>query len=311
MKIAKWNFLLTSGMCLLLTAGAMSQSPVAITADQRKTANEVYTARVWAKSVELYQAITEVEPGNAGALFRLGVSYHQLKKYDQAMEAYLRSEKINVNGTVRYNIACIHSIKGEQTTALEWLDKAIVAGFNDLATFKNDSDLSAIRDTTKFKLLEERIERAVRPCAHSPEARQFDFWIGEWDVRTPQGIVAGSSSVQSILGQCIVFENWSALGGNSGKSFNIYDKNDKKWHQTWVDDKGTFTHYIGGLLDGKMVFVADTTVADKRSLARMTFSKLANGDVRQFGENSTDEGKTWTAAFDLIYHLRKKNLEEK
>jgi hypothetical protein len=33
----------------------------------------------------------------------------------------------------------------------------------------------------------------------------------------------------------------------------------------------------------------------------MTYTKLPRGEVRQFGENSADGGKTWTTSFDLIY----------
>lgn len=54
-----------------------------------------------------------------------------------------------------------------------------------------------------------------------------------------------------------------------------------------------------------MVVTADTLIGGKKSLARMTFSKLPNGDVRQFGENSADDGKTWTTSFDLIYSKKK------
>jgi hypothetical protein len=54
-----------------------------------------------------------------------------------------------------------------------------------------------------------------------------------------------------------------------------------------------------------MAVVADTMVAGKKALAKMTFSKLPNGDVRQHGENSTDEGKTWTTSFDLTYSKKK------
>jgi hypothetical protein len=34
---------------------------------------------------------------------------------------------------------------------------------------------------------------------------------------------------------------------------------------------------------------------------KMTFSKLGPDKVRQLGEMSTDGGKTWTVAYDLIY----------
>jgi hypothetical protein len=81
----------------------------------------------------------------------------------------------------------------------------------------------------------------------------------------------------------------------------VYDGRDKNWHQTWVDDRGTFAHYIGGLIGGKMIITADQAKPGKPQLARMTFSKLSDGTVHQLGEGSTDGGKTWATTFDLIY----------
>ena len=40
-------------------------------------------------------------------------------------------------------------------------------------------------------------------------------------------------------------------------------------------------------------------------LVRMTYSKSANGSVRQVGEQSTDEGKTWKPSFDFTYRPSK------
>jgi hypothetical protein len=53
--------------------------------------------------------------------------------------------------------------------------------------------------------------------------------------------------------------------------------------------------------------VLDSEVVNngKKTIARMTFSKLPNGDVRQHGENSADDGKSWTTSFDFTY-VRKK-----
>jgi len=146
---------------------------------------------------------------------------------------------------------------------------------------------------------------AVNPCKAAPEFRQFDFWIGEWEVRPAGGPVVASSSIQLILGQCVIFENWFPQVGSSGKSFNVFDARDKKWHQTWFDDKGTFTHYVGGIVNGEMVLVANTLTGGKPGLAKMTYTKLPNGDVRQHGENSTDDGKTWATTFDFTYSKKK------
>src|SRR5712691_13226702 len=56
------------------------------------------------------------------------------------------------------------------------------------------------------------------PCAKRAEKRQFDFWVGEWAVQTPDGNPAGDSSVQLILDRCVVFENWRGKKGYNGKS---------------------------------------------------------------------------------------------
>jgi hypothetical protein len=173
------------------------------------------------------------------------------------------------------------------------------------AMLNGQKEFAAWKDDKQFSEVVARLDLVANPCKAAPEFRQFDFWIGEWDVKNPQGGLVGTSSVQLILGQCIIFENWTSGAGSSGKSFNIYDVNDKKWHQTWVSDKGVFTHYIGAFKDGSIVLTADTVLGGKKSLARMTFSKLPNGDVRQFGETSTDDGKTWTASFDLTYTKKK------
>ena len=84
---------------------------------------------------------------------------------------------------------------------------------------------------------------AAAPCESRPESRQFDFWVGEWDVTTPKGAHAGSSSVQKILGGCVVFENWTPASGAAGKSLNAYNSKLKMWQQFWTSASGNVTEY--------------------------------------------------------------------
>src|SRR5690349_15545540 len=42
-----------------------------------------------------------------------------------------------------------------------------------------------------------------------PEARQFDFWVGEWNVTNPAGKAAGQSKIESIAGGAGLLENWT------------------------------------------------------------------------------------------------------
>ena len=144
------------------------------------------------------------------------------------------------------------------------------------------------------------------PCKSRPEYRQFDFWVGEWDVRNPQGQQAGTNSVQLILGDCVVFENWTGARGGQGKSFNVYNAAKGKWQQTWVDNSGAVLELTGEYKDDQMRLAGETKGRDgKVTLERLTFTKLGDGGVRQLWEQSTDGGKTWTVAFDGTYARRK------
>lgn len=134
-----------------------------------------------------------------------------------------------------------------------------------------------------------------------PEFRAFDFWVGEWDV-TESGKLAGTSSVQLILNDCVVFENWTGVSGYSGKSFNIYSKVLKKWRQFWVDNRGGVLQFTGNYKEGKLLFDGVTPQQDGgTTLERLTFFNLSPNKVRQLWEQSHDGGKKWEVVFDGEY----------
>jgi hypothetical protein len=133
------------------------------------------------------------------------------------------------------------------------------------------------------------------PCS-APEHRQFDFWIGDWEVRRPDGEVAGRNVIEPILGGCALRESWTGAKGMRGTSLNTYSALDGKWHQTWVDEEGTLLLLSGALRDGKMVLEGETPVRH-----RITWSPLEDGRVRQLWETSPDSGATWNVVFDGTY----------
>lgn len=145
----------------------------------------------------------------------------------------------------------------------------------------------------------------AKPCEARPEYRQFDFWIGEWDV-TVQGQMAGTNVIQLILGNCVIQENWTGSKGGAGKSFNFFNAAANRWQQTWVDNSGGVLEFSGEFRDGAMRFLAETpNKGGGKTLSRMTFTPLPEEKVRQLVENSKDEGKTWSVAFDGLYSRRK------
>lgn len=143
--------------------------------------------------------------------------------------------------------------------------------------------------------------RAQPNCSAEPH-RQFDFWVGSWDV-TVGGKPAGTSRIESGHNGCVLVENWTAAGGGTGISLNFYDRGTRQWHQTWIGSSGGALYLNGGLKDGAMVMQSAqvTTPAGGTLINRITWSKQPNGNVRQLWETSADEGKTWSASFDGMY----------
>lgn len=140
------------------------------------------------------------------------------------------------------------------------------------------------------------------PCKDSPEYRQLDFWIGEWEVRNPKGDKVGESSIQLIVGDCVILENYSSVGGYTGKSLNIYNGTLKKWQQFWVDNQGGVLEFVGEYEGGKLTYRSESQGKDgERITHRMTFFDLPGKNVRQRWEQSMNGGKEWKTVFDGTY----------
>ena len=152
--------------------------------------------------------------------------------------------------------------------------------------------------------LEQAAAPSPRPCA-APVHRQFDFWLGVWDVTTADGKFAGTNSIELVDGGCALFESWSSGGGGyTGRSLNSVG-GDGRWRQTWVDSGGLRLELVGGLVDGKMVLEGETPASapgGPPTKNRITWSPETGGRVRQHWESSADGGKTYTSAFDGMYY---------
>jgi hypothetical protein len=141
----------------------------------------------------------------------------------------------------------------------------------------------------------------------SPEFRKFDFWVGDWDVHSPNGgPTVGRNLVTIEQDGCLIIEHWTASsGGQTGTSFNYYDVRDQKWHQLYLDNSGNagaFPAMAGNFVEGKMVLVSDE---NQNPVSRWTWYVLEPGKVRQMAEQSTDGEKTWKIIWDSVYLKQK------
>ena len=143
------------------------------------------------------------------------------------------------------------------------------------------------------------------PCTSS-QLRQFDFWIGDWEVIDSRGQRLGSNRIERILNGCVLYESWTGVSGTRGHSFNAWDPSDTMWHQSWFDNEGTILNISGGMINGEMVMEGERHLADgTRQLERITWTPNADGTIRQLWQSSRDQGMRWTVVFDALYRKRR------
>ena len=287
--------------CIAALVGVSQTKPVTL----HPEADTMYQSGKWKEAAAAYEEITRNEPDNGQAWFRLGTSLHSVGDYRGALVAFQHGEAINHNPLVMFSLAESFARLGEKNNAFEWLERSAQAGFAQIARLKGDADLSEMRSDPRFAELLKTVDRTIHPCMYAPEYRQFDFWIGEWDVFV-QGKHVGANNVQQLVDGCIVFENWSSDGGTNGKSLNFYDSQRGLWQQTWMGSGGGALNLHGEYKDNAMRFTGETPGPNgTKTLEKLTFFNIDPHRLRQFWEQSTDDGKTWTAVWDSIY-VRKK-----
>jgi hypothetical protein len=144
-------------------------------------------------------------------------------------------------------------------------------------------------------------QTAPPPCS-APEHRQFDFWIGTWDVYAPDGKLAGHNRIERIEGGCGLQENWTGAAGGTGRSLNAFSTTDRFWHQFWVGSGGGVLDLAGTFSESTMTLRGTSRPSSGGTVEnRVSFTKNADGTVRQLWDVSRDGGKTWTVTFDGKY----------
>jgi hypothetical protein len=191
----------------------------------------------------------------------------------------------------------------EALAALERVTPPAPAVLNQLRT---SDDFEPLRTDPRFQA----IVTKLAPCS-GQRYKDFDFWLGEWEVHDAAGKRLGRNRISKRHDDCVVVEEWQSAAGGSGTSVNVYDQVTKQWHQFWVDATGTNwlssdkegnpVTLRGGLREGAMVMTSHPETLASIGLTRVTWRPLPAGGVRQTFEVSRDGGKTWTVAFDGYY----------
>ncbi len=246
----------------LLLAGLASAASTGAATPEE--AARLFEAQRWAEAAKAYETMVRESPINAGAWLRL---------------------------------ASAHAAGGDSEAAFAALKDWAATGTLIYQAVQAAPELAALRVDPRFAALIE----PLKPCA-APEYRQFDFWIGEWNVASPQ--YPGTTSLSRITrinDGCTIREEYTTPVAYAGTSLNFYDGRRKLWQQTWIDNQGGVLNLEGGLEGGAMVL---SMPAGAAATQRITWTPLDDGRVRQHWEATADGGKTWSTVFDGYYARR-------
>jgi hypothetical protein len=290
--------------------------PAALAAADRQAAENAFTEERWQEAFDLYSEIQAAAPDDTQAVFRAAVAMIHLGRAQEALVALRRAEELGAPPpAVALRLGGAHAALGDVPAAMAELRRAVAAGVGP-PVLESDPLLAPLRAATEFRELLQEADKKTRPCRHDPRYRAFDYWLGEWDVRR-NGAPASSPASENIITLahegCVVVENWTAAGGGTGSSFNIFDASRGKWYQTWVDSSGGLHEYSGNPDEhGNLVYHAELAGppgSAARVPTRLTFFRLSADQVRQLSESTADQGKTWTVNYDLLYTRRPAPIE--
>lgn len=156
---------------------------------------------------------------------------------------------------------------------------------------------SAVADGTKTGApADQETAERCRGAVH----REFDFWLGTWEVRNEAGALLGRNEIRRMARGCALLENWHGIGGGQGISVNTFDDKLHKWTQRWVGDGATLW-LEGGLEEGRMVLAGTRSTPGGEVRDRITWTPLPEGRLSQVWDVSTDGGKSWRTLFAGYY----------
>jgi hypothetical protein len=251
-----------------------------------------------------YAALEASESADGGSWFQFAGDARTSGNTAMALSALLKAEKLGISpvsvGLERARIAIVAS---KPTDAIVELQRLFDTGFTAVQALANDPLINSLAGNTAYDDLIATMSVQAFPCEHEEKVREFDFWLGDWVVHGPNGQLAGHNSIRSAERGCVITEHWQGAFGGTGMSINYLDKISGNWVQVWMAEGGSQIIISGGLTDDGMSLHGTLHTVGNGSTVpfRALWTPLPDGRVRQFFEQSNDDGKTWVPWFEGFY----------
>jgi hypothetical protein len=258
----------------------------------------------WTDAIREYREILADYPEDRLSWLRIAQAERELGRYETALATLERAVSNDAPE------AMIHVERARNLLGLGRPDEAL----NELETadhvelrarqlLEEEPDFDPLRDDPRFERIYRNVRARVNPCENSPEAAEFDFWLGEWEVRGADGRLLGYNTVTRDDGGCAVYENWRGNAGSTGSSMTFYLPSRGQWRQVWIGSGGTHIDMTGGLDDGDMHLEGTIEYLDQDQVIafRGIWSVGSGGRVRQRMEQFDLVSQTWELWFDGFY----------
>lgn len=273
-------------------------------ADLQADANALFAEQDWDAAAQTFEQLLAADSSSGGNWFALGQAQHAQGALDAAQLAYGRALVAGFQpaSRARYHRARAHMMLGDREAALVDLEAIGQTGGPPPQTLFTTAEFAALTEDPRFVA----VIAALTTCA-TPEYRQLDFWLGEWDVRAAGSPTATARSrISSAQDGCLIIEEYTA-GGFTGISLSFYDSATQLWHQSWMSNAGTAFYIEGRLSDEGAMVLTDAELpvsATVGTVNRVAWTPHDDGSVQQFWQTSTDGGESWNVIFDGSYTRR-------
>lgn len=134
-------------------------------------ADEAFDARQWQRARVLYEQLLDQDSENGRAWYRMGLCAYMSEDFEQAVPAFERAAAHDYFPTgSRYNVACAYGRLGDESSAFEWLTRALETGYMHVGDIAEDTDLALLRDHEGFENL-----ITWKPYQPHPRAQPVQF----------------------------------------------------------------------------------------------------------------------------------------
>jgi hypothetical protein len=278
-----------------------ADDPSAPVADPAELAFEQHR---WQDAINEYRSLLAASPEDRLSLLRIAQAQRELHRYEEALATLEQARTANApEAMVDLERARNLALLGRKDEALDALDASDHSGVRALELVETAHEFDSFRSLSRFQRVERNIRARVYPCESEPEARDFDFWIGRWEVREPDGTLVGTDTIEKRDGGCSIVERYEGAGGSSGTSMSFYLPSRGEWRQVWTGSGGTMFDITGKVVDGSMRMEGQVEyIEGNRVVAfRGSWTQAADGRVRQRLEEFDLGAQTWIVWFDGFF----------